>query len=134
MRMHPIYKVEKMHTGIDFGAAEGTPIYATGDGVIEEAGFNSGYGNHVIIQHGFGYETQYGHMSRIAATEGQRVKRGQIIGYVGSTGESTGDHLHYEVIKNGVKVNPINYFYNDLNPDEFKQIISIASQPTQSLD
>jgi murein DD-endopeptidase MepM/ murein hydrolase activator NlpD len=135
MRIHPIYKVEKMHTGIDFGAALGTPIYATGDGIVERAdNLEQGYGNHVVINHGFGYQTLYAHMSRIAAVVGQKVKRGQIIGYVGSTGESTGDHLHYEVIKNGVKVNPINYFYNDLNPDEYKQIISIASQPTQSLD
>jgi murein DD-endopeptidase MepM/ murein hydrolase activator NlpD len=134
MRIHPIYKVLKMHTGIDFAAALGTPVYATGDGVIEEAEFNGGYGNHVIIQHGFGYESLYGHLSRLAVTVGQKIKRGQVIGYVGSTGESTGDHLHYEVIKNGVKVNPISYFFNDLNPGEFKQIISIASQPTQSLD
>jgi len=135
MRVHPIYKVMKMHTGIDFGAAEGTPIYATGDGIVERAdNLEQGYGNHVVINHGFGYQTLYAHMSRIAATVGQKVKRGQVIGYVGSTGESTGDHLHYEVIKNGVKVNPISYFFNDLNPDEYKQIISIASQPTQSLD
>jgi murein DD-endopeptidase MepM/ murein hydrolase activator NlpD len=135
MRMHPIYKVEKMHTGIDFGAAEGTPIYATGDGVVERAdNLEQGYGNHVVINHGFGYQTLYAHMSRIAVTVGLKVKRGQIIGYVGSTGESTGFHLHYEVIKNGVKVNPISYFFNDLNPEEFKQIRTLASQPTQSLD
>ena len=135
MRIHPIFKVEKMHTGIDFAAVLGTPIYATGDGVVETAdNLERGYGNHVVINHGFGYQTLYGHMSRMVATVGQRVKRGQLIGYVGSTGESTGDHLHYEVIKNGVKINPINYFYNDLTPDEFKQIINIASQPTQSLD
>jgi murein DD-endopeptidase MepM/ murein hydrolase activator NlpD len=135
MRIHPIYKTLRMHTGIDFAAPLGTPVYATGDGVIETADdLERGYGNHVVINHGFGYESLYGHLSRIAATVGQKVKRGQIIGYVGSTGESTGDHLHYEVIKNGVKVNPISYFFNDLTPEEYKQIISIASQPTQSLD
>ncbi len=135
MRIHPIYKTMHMHTGIDFAAALGTPVYATGDGVIEKAdNLEEGYGNHVVINHGFGYESLYGHLSRIACTVGEKVKRGQIIGYVGSTGLSTGDHLHYEVIKNGVKVNPISYFFNDLNPEEFKQIISIASQPAQSLD
>ncbi len=135
MRIHPIYKTLKMHTGIDFAAALGTPVYATGDGVIETADdLDRGYGNHVVINHGFGYESLYGHLSRIAVKVGQKVKRGQVVGYVGSTGESTGDHLHYEVIKNGVKVNPISYFFNDLNPEEFKQIRSLASQPTQSLD
>jgi murein DD-endopeptidase MepM/ murein hydrolase activator NlpD len=135
MRIHPIYKTMHMHTGIDFAAPIGTPVYATGDGVIEKAdNMEEGYGNHVVINHGFGYETLYGHLSRIACTVGEKVKRGQIIGYVGSTGLSTGDHLHYEVIKNGVKVNPISYFFNDLNPEEFRQIISIASQPAQSLD
>ena len=135
MRIHPIYKTMHMHTGIDFAAALGTPVYATGDGVIEKAdNLEEGYGNHVVINHGFGYETLYGHLSRIACTVGEKIKRGQIIGYVGSTGLSTGDHLQYEVIKNGVKVNPISYFFNDLNPEEFKQIISIASQPAQSLD
>ncbi|HTA28070.1 MAG TPA: M23 family metallopeptidase [Bacteroidia bacterium] len=135
MRIHPIYKTLRMHTGIDFAAPLGTPVYATGDGVVETADdLDRGYGNHVVINHGFGYESLYGHLSRMAAKVGEKVKRGQIIGYVGSTGESTGDHLHYEVIKNGVKVNPISYFFNDLSPDEFKQIRSLASQPTQSLD
>lgn len=135
MRIHPIFKTLRMHTGVDFAAPLGTPVYATGDGVVETADdLERGYGNHVVINHGFGYETLYGHLSRFGCTVGEKIKRGQIIGYVGSTGESTGDHLHYEVIKNGVKVNPVSYFFNDLKPDEFKQIISIASQPTQSLD
>jgi len=134
-RIHPVYKTEHFHTGVDFAAPLGTPVYATGDGVIERADAGEqGYGNHVVIQHGFGYESLYGHLSRMAVTPGQKVKRGEIIGYVGSTGMSTGDHLHYEVIKNGVKVNPIDYFYNDLTPAEYQEIISSASLPTQSLD
>jgi len=93
-----------------------------------------GYGNHVVITHGFGFETLYGHMSRIACRPGQRVKRGEVIGYVGSTGLSTAPHVHYEVIKNGNKINPINYFYNDLNPAEYQQLIDMASQNNQSFD
>jgi murein DD-endopeptidase MepM/ murein hydrolase activator NlpD len=134
-RIHPVYKTEKFHTGIDFAAAEGTPIYATGDGVVEKADdMEQGYGNHVVINHGFGYETLYGHMSRMAVVPGEKVKRGQVIGYVGCTGLCTGDHVHYEVIKNGEKVNPIDYFYSSITPDEYKQIITIAAQPSQSLD
>jgi murein DD-endopeptidase MepM/ murein hydrolase activator NlpD len=134
-RIHPIYKTERFHTGIDFAASEGTPIYATGDGVVEKAdNLEEGYGNHVVINHGFGYETLYGHMSKMAVTVGQKVKRGQIIGYVGCTGLCSGDHVHYEVIKNGEKVNPVDYFYNDLSPSEYKDIVNAASQPAQSLD
>jgi murein DD-endopeptidase MepM/ murein hydrolase activator NlpD len=134
-RTDPIYKTPELHTGIDFAAPEGTPIYATGDGVIEKADdAEQGYGNHIVINHGFGYETLYGHMSRMAVTVGQKVKRGQIIGYVGCTGKCTGDHVHYEVIRNGQKINPIDYFYSNITPDEYKQIITLASSPTQSLD
>jgi len=134
-RIHPIFKTERFHTGIDFAAAEGTPIYATGDGIVEKADDSEqGYGNHVVINHGFGYETLYGHMSRMAVTAGEKVKRGQVIGYVGCTGQCTGDHVHYEVIKNGEKINPIDYFFSDITPDEYKQIITLASSPAQSLD
>jgi murein DD-endopeptidase MepM/ murein hydrolase activator NlpD len=134
-RIHPILKEERFHTGIDFAASEGTPIYATGDGVVEKAdNMEEGYGNHVVLNHGFGYETLYGHMSRMAVTVGQKVKRGQVIGYVGCTGMCSGDHVHYEVIKNGEKVNPVDYFYNDLTPAEYKEIVNAASQPAQSLD
>ncbi|MGP8214886.1 MAG: M23 family metallopeptidase [Bacteroidia bacterium] len=134
-RIHPIYKTERFHTGIDFAASEGTPIYATGDGVVEKAdNLEEGYGNHVVINHGFGYETLYGHMSRMAVTVGQKVKRGQVIGYVGCTGLCSGDHVHYEVIKNGEKINPVDYFYNDLTPAEYKAITTAAAQPNQSLD
>ena len=101
-RIDPVYKVPKYHAGLDFAAPIGTPIYATADGVVTDAGYNEGgYGNRVIINHGFGYETLYGHMYRIKAKVGQRVKRGEVIGYVGSTGKSTGPHCHYEVHRNG---------------------------------
>jgi murein DD-endopeptidase MepM/ murein hydrolase activator NlpD len=135
MRIHPIYKIAKMHTGLDFTADIGTEIYATGDGVIEsiESKF-SGYGNHVIINHGFGYESLYAHMSRIAVTAGQRVRRGQIIGYVGNTGASTGPHLHYEVMKNGEKVDPSFYFYNDITPEQYEAMLKRSANAKQSFD
>jgi murein DD-endopeptidase MepM/ murein hydrolase activator NlpD len=93
-----------------------------------------GYGNHVVINHGFGYYTLYGHMSRMAATVGQKVKRGQLIGYVGSTGLSTAPHIHYEVIRNGEKVNPINYYYNDLSPEQYQMLVELSKKPSQSFD
>ncbi|HEY6161380.1 MAG TPA: M23 family metallopeptidase, partial [Bacteroidia bacterium] len=134
-RTHPIYKTAQFHPGMDFAAPLGTPIYATGDGVVERADDGeSGYGNHVVINHGFGYQTLYGHMSRIACTVGQKVKRGQIIGYVGSTGLSTAPHCHYEVIKNGEKINPVNFYYNDLSPAEYQQLIELSSKSSQSFD
>jgi murein DD-endopeptidase MepM/ murein hydrolase activator NlpD len=123
-----------MHTGIDFSAKIGTPIYATGDGVvIDPEGNESGYGNVVVINHGFGYQTLYGHMSKILVKIGTRVKRGQLIGLVGSTGLSVAPHCHYEVIKNGVKIDPVHFFYNDLTPAEYEQVIKAASKVTQSL-
>ena len=134
-RTDPIYKTSEFHPGIDFTANTGTAIYATGDGVVEEAdALMQGYGNHVVLNHGFGYETLYGHMSRIAVTHGQKVKRGELIGYVGSTGRSTGPHVHYEVIKNGQKVNPINYFFNDLSPAAYQQLTEQATRASQSFD
>jgi murein DD-endopeptidase MepM/ murein hydrolase activator NlpD len=137
-RIHPIYKVRKMHTGMDFSAPTGTPIYATGDGVITGDQNNEigghGYGNHVIISHGYGYHTLYGHMSKISVRPGQKIKRGDIIGYVGNTGASTAPHLHYEVIKNGEKINPINFFYNDLSPEEYELMLQISSNSNQSFD
>jgi len=134
-RTDPIYKTPDFHPGIDFTSNTGTEIYATGDGVIEAADdLAQGYGNHVVINHGFGYQTLYGHMSRIAVHVGEKVKRGELIGYVGSTGRSTGPHVHYEVIKNGEKVNPINYFFNDLSPTGYEQMIELASRPSQSFD
>ena len=134
-RIDPIYKTRKSHMGLDFAAPTGTPIYATSDGIIKFSGFSTnGYGNHVIINHGFGYETLYGHMVRVSATQGQQVKRGQVIGYVGSTGKSTGPHLHYEVHKSGVQVDPINFFYNDLTPAQFDRLLKMAAANNQSLD
>lgn len=134
-RMHPIYKLQHFHSGMDFSAPSNTPIYATGDGVVARADAGErGYGNHVVINHGYGYQTLYGHMTRWAVNPGQKVKRGDVIGYVGSTGMSTAPHLHYEVIKNGQKVNPINYYYNDLSPEEYQALIEQASQPAQTFD
>ena len=134
-RPDPIYKVTKFHTGIDFSAQMGTEVYATGDGVVSdvEKGY-WGYGNMVIIDHGFGYTTRYAHLQKTAVRKGQRVKRGQLIGYVGNTGKTTGVHLHYEVLKNGVQIDPINFFYNDLTPDEYEQILEQSTLPTQTMD
>ncbi len=135
-RIDPIYKTPKMHTGLDFSAATGTPIYATGDGRVTTAGFDNGggYGYHVIINHGYGYETLYGHMVRIKVRNGERVKRGQVIGWVGSTGKSTGPHCHYEVIKNDNKIDPIHFFFNDLTASEYERITRIAAAGNQSFD
>ncbi|HYO23026.1 MAG TPA: M23 family metallopeptidase, partial [Flavisolibacter sp.] len=134
-RIDPVYKTIKLHAGLDFAAPQGTPIYATADGAVKIAGFSDGgYGNHVVINHGYGYETVYGHMVRIKARSGQRIKRGEIIGYVGSTGKSTGPHCHYEVHKNGQKVDPVYFFYNDLSPQQFDQLLKQASSSNQSLD
>ncbi len=134
LRIHPIYKVKKMHTGIDFAAAIGTPIYATADGLIDKVDISfSGYGKVIEIDHGFGYRTRYAHMHGFAVRQGQKVKRGDLIGYVGNTGLSTAPHLHYEVYVNGVHANPVHYFFNDLNPAEYEKIIELASIENQSL-
>ena len=134
-RIDPVYKVPKFHAGLDFTAPIGTPIYATADGIVTDAGFNEGgYGNRVIINHGFGYETLYGHMYRIKAKVGQKVKRGEVIGYVGSTGKSTGPHCHYEVHRNGTPVDPVYYFYNDLTPEQYDRLLKLAQTANQSFD
>jgi len=134
-RIDPIYKTPKMHTGLDFAAPMGTPIYATADGVIATASFDDGgYGNHVIINHGYGYETLYGHMVRVKARRGERVKRGQVIGWVGSSGKSTGPHCHYEVIRNKQKINPVHYFFHDLLPADYERMVKIAAASNQSFD
>lgn len=134
-RIHPIYKTSIMHTGIDFTAPIGTEIYSTGNGVVQKVEREGrGYGNNVVINHGFGYETLYAHMSKIAVRQGQRVVRGDIIGYVGSTGSSTGPHCHYEVIKNGSKIDPINYFFNDLTSEQYEKVLEISSKYNQSFD
>ena len=134
-RIDPLYKDVRLHAGLDFTAPSGTPIYATADGVVQAAGFNTdGYGNKVVINHGYGYQTLYGHMVRVKARVGQSVKRGEVIGYIGSTGKSTGPHCHYEVIKRGAKVDPVYYFYNDLTPAQFDRILKAAATNKQSLD
>ncbi|MDQ6756663.1 MAG: M23 family metallopeptidase [Bacteroidota bacterium] len=136
MRIDPVYGTPKMHKGLDFTAPQGTPIYATGNGVVTEASFSAGgFGNHVVINHGYGYETLYGHMVRMKVREGQRVKRGELIGWVGSTGKSTGPHCHYEVHVNGEEVNPVYFFYNDLTPEQFDRLLKkAATGSAKSLD
>ncbi|MEK9618470.1 MAG: M23 family metallopeptidase [Flavobacteriales bacterium] len=133
MRMHPIYKILKMHQGMDFTAPVGTEIYATGDGTVEKVGWTGGYGKTILINHGYGYKTRYAHCSKFKCKKGQKVKRGDHIGYVGNTGQSTGPHLHYEVFKNNRQINPVNFFFNDLSPEEYDKVIEISSRPTQSL-
>lgn len=134
-RIDPVYKVSKFHAGLDFAATIGTPIYATANGRIKSASREEGgYGNNVVIDHGYGYETLYGHMVRIKAHAGQTVKRGEVIGWVGSTGKSTGPHCHYEVHKNGNAVNPVYFFYNDLNPEQFDRLVKLAAASNQSFD
>lgn len=134
-RNDPFTKVRKFHEGMDFSAKTGTPIFATGDGVVQRADNTaSGYGNHVVIRHGFGYETLYGHLSKYKCRPGQRVKRGDIIGYVGSTGRSEAPHLHYEVHKNNEVVNPLNFYYGNISATEYVAISKLANQENQSLD
>jgi murein DD-endopeptidase MepM/ murein hydrolase activator NlpD len=134
-RIDPVYKTVKFHYGLDFAAPQGTPIYATADGTITTAGSTgNGYGNHVIINHGYGYETLYGHMVRVKVRNGETIKRGEVIGWVGSTGKSTGPHCHYEVHKYGDKIDPIYFFYNDLSPAQFDQLLKKAAASNQSLD
>lgn len=134
-RIDPVYKTPKFHYGLDFSAPQGTPIYATADGNITTAGnTGNGYGNYVVINHGYGYETLYGHMVRVKVRNGQAVKRGEVIGWVGSTGKSTGPHCHYEVHKNGAKIDPIYFFYNDLTPAQFDLLLKKAAASNQSLD
>lgn len=134
-RTDPFTKVRKFHEGMDFSAKTGTPIYATGDGVVARADNTaSGYGNHIVIRHGYGYETLYGHLSRYNCRPGQSVKRGDVIGYVGSTGRSEAPHLHYEVHKGGEVVNPLNYYYGNISAAEYAAISKLANQENQSLD
>lgn len=127
MRIHPIYGIPKMHNGLDFTAPQGTPIYATGNGRVTMAGPGTGTGNHVIINHGYGYETVYMHMVRVKARVGQQVKRGEVIGWVGSTGASTGPHCHYEVHINSRPVDPVYFFFNDLNAEQYDRLLKIAA-------
>lgn len=134
MRIHPIHKVRKMHTGIDFTAPRGTAIQSTGDGKVINAEYTSGYGKHVVIDHGYGYQTLYGHMDRIDVKVGQTVKKGQKIGTIGSTGTSTAPHCHYEVIVKGQKVDPIHYCMDGLSPVEYQELVNAAGTANQSFD
>ncbi|OXG02251.1 peptidase M23-like protein [Flavobacterium araucananum] len=134
-RTDPFTKVRKMHNGMDFAANTGSPVYATGDGVVERADNSaSGFGNHVVISHGFGYESLYAHLSKYNCRAGQHVKRGDVIGYVGSTGRSEGPHCHYEVHKDGKVVNPLNFYYGNISAVEYVLISQMANQENQSLD
>jgi murein DD-endopeptidase MepM/ murein hydrolase activator NlpD len=134
-RSDPFTKIRKFHKGMDFSAKTGTPIYATGDGVVRKADASlSGYGNHIEISHGYGYLTLYAHLSKYKVRAGQKVKRGDIIGYVGSTGRSEAPHLHYEVHKNGEVVNPLNFYYGSISAKEYILISKLANQENQSLD
>lgn len=133
-RVHPVFKVLRMHSGIDFTAPKGTAIQATGDGVVIKADFKSGYGRCVIIKHGYGYETLYAHMDKILVKKGQKVKRGQPIGKVGSSGISTAPHCHYEVHFHGKPVNPIAFVLDGLSPKEYDALVKAAEAGNQSFD
>lgn len=133
-RMHPIYKRIKFHSGMDFSAPIGTPIYATGDGTVKYVGFEKGYGKHIEVEHGFNYKTLYGHMEDYNVQTGQKVKRGDIIGYVGNTGLSFGPHVHYEVRRNNAPIDPINFYFNDLTADEYDRLVAEANNNGQTLD
>ena len=134
-RSDPFTKARKMHWGMDFTAPRGTPVFASGDGVVSRADNNaSGYGKHIRVEHGYGYMSLYGHLSKYNVKPGQHVKRGDLIGFVGSTGRSEAPHLHYEVWKDGEKINPINFYYGSLTAEEFENMLKIANQENQSLD
>ena len=134
-RSDPFTKARKFHKGMDFTAPRGTPIYATGNGVVKRADSrSSGYGRHVRIDHGFGYVSLYAHLYKYAVKKGQKVKRGDLIGFVGSTGRSQAPHLHYEIFKDKKNLNPINFYYGDLSPEEFAELLKVAGQENQSLD
>ncbi len=134
-RTDPFYKVPKFHEGVDFSAPPGTEIYATGDGKVLEADRSkTGYGNQIVIDHGFGYKTMYAHLQSFKVRPGETVKRGQVIGTIGSTGKSTSPHLHYEVWKNNKPVDPINYFFNDLTPEQYEEVLILSQRPSQTMD
>lgn len=134
-RLDPFYHMYAFHPGMDFTADLGTPVHATGDGVVKSVSSDAwGYGNHIIIDHGYGYTTLYGHLSRMIVRPGQKVKRGQLIGNVGSTGKSTGPHLHYEVRKNNKPLNPAFFYHNDLSDEEYRRMLELSSKPSKSFD
>ena len=132
-RYHPILKTLRRHTGVDIAAPKGTPVYATADGVVSRENGGSGYGINVIINHGYSYKTVYAHLSKKSVKPGQKIRRGEVIGYVGNTGLSFGSHLHYEVRKNDIPVNPVHYFFNDITPEEYEQILESSKKINQAL-
>lgn len=134
MRIDPIYKTAKFHAGMDFSANIGTPVYATGNGVVKKAGWQSGYGKIIVVDHGFGYETWYAHLNKYKVRVGQKVVRGEVIGEVGNTGKSTGPHLHYEVHLKGRVVNPVNYYFMDLSAEEYDKMIELAANQGKVFD
>ena len=134
-RIHPIYKIRKFHPGMDFSAPKGTPVYATGDGKVTMTKIKrTGYGKHIKISHRYGYQTLYAHLDKILVRRGQKVKRGDLIGRVGSSGTSTANHLHYEVRSKGKHVNPVYFYHNDLTPEQYDKMIMLSSQENQSFD
>ena len=134
-RIHPIYKISQFHYGMDFTASIGTKVYATGDGVVKDVqSIGGGYGRWILIDHGYGYETLYGHLNGFNVKVGERVKRGHVIGFVGNSGTSTGPHVHYEVHKNGEPVNPQYYYFKDLNAQEYEKMVNISSTIGQTFD
>ncbi len=134
-RIDPVYKITKFHSGMDFTCPVGTDVNVTGDGVVEEVNYNfGGYGNEIIVNHGYGYRTRYAHLSRFKVRKGQKVKRGDVIGHTGNTGKSVGPHLHYEVLKNRNAVNPVYFYYNDLKDADFQKMVELSNNPGQTLD
>jgi murein DD-endopeptidase MepM/ murein hydrolase activator NlpD len=134
-RTDPIYKVRKFHEGIDFSAPTGTPIYSTGDGIVDEISqSNAGYGNTLVIDHGYGYKTMYAHIHKFKVKQGEKVKRGQLVATIGNSGKSTSPHLHYEIWKNGNKINPIYFLFNDLTPEEYETVLDLSTRQSQSMD
>ncbi|MEG1546936.1 MAG: M23 family metallopeptidase, partial [Bacteroides sp.] len=133
-RIDPIYNTSKFHGGMDFSAHPGTDVYATGDGVVTKMGWDSGYGNTIEINHGFGYRTRYAHLRDFRTKMGKKVVRGEVIGGVGSSGRSTGPHLHYEVIVKGERVNPVNYYFMDLSAEDYDKMIQIAANHGKVFD
>lgn len=133
-RVDPVYKTRRFHEGMDFSAATGTPVFATGDGVVLKAGWQQGYGNTIEIDHGYGYKTVYAHLNKVKVRKGQKIKRSDVIGEVGNTGKSTGPHLHYEVRLKGKPMNPMNYYFLDLTPEEYDDMIQISNNQGQVMD
>ncbi|MAQ32253.1 MAG: peptidase M23 [Flavobacteriales bacterium] len=137
MRIDPIYKTNKFHYGMDFAAPIGTPVYATGDGFVEKikkSRSKKDYGNYILIDHGYDYQSFYAHLDKILISKGKKVKRGDLIGYVGNTGKSTAPHLHYEVRYKKEKINPVNFYHSDLTPEQYEEMLFISSQVNQSFD